>query len=56
MVDGAPGSLRSDAKEATPTVDLIDGTRLCELIEENMIGLALSINEGWFERFERASK
>lgn len=40
---------------ATPTVDLIDGERLVELIREQEIGMKIQpvIDEGWFERFER---
>ena len=43
---------RKASRQATPTVDLIDGTRLCELVIEQGIGLASSVVETWFDRFE----
>jgi restriction endonuclease Mrr len=43
---------RQAARQATPTVDLIDGQRLCELLAEKQIGLGLAVDEGWFDRFE----
>jgi restriction system protein len=43
---------RKASRQATPTVDLIDGARLCELVIEQGIGLASSVVEGWFDRFE----
>lgn len=48
------------ATTSTPTVDLIDGQRLCDLALENLemdreIGLrrVVEVNSGWFERFRR---
>jgi restriction system protein len=45
---------RKAASTATPTVDLIDGARLCELVQEQGIGLTTEpvVNESWFDRFE----
>jgi restriction system protein len=43
---------RQAARQATPTVDLIDGQRLCELLAEKQIGLGLAVDEGWFDRFD----
>ncbi|MBU16386.1 MAG: hypothetical protein CL725_01630 [Chloroflexi bacterium] len=44
---------RDAARAATPTVDLIDGDRLCELALEKEIGVRSvpQVEEGWFERF-----
>jgi len=38
----------------TPTVDLIDGEKLCELVREKEIGLRIvpQVQEDWFDRFE----
>ena len=58
------GRFSSSAKKAattsTPTVDLIDGQRLCDLALENLemgreIGLrrVVEVNDEWFERFGR---
>jgi restriction system protein len=44
---------RRAARQATPTVDLIDGERLCELMLENQIGVVLGVDEDWFTRFEQ---
>jgi len=49
---GAPA--QNAARQTTPTVDLIDGQRLCELMEQKQIGLALSVDDAWFDRFEQA--
>jgi restriction system protein len=45
---------RKAATVTTPTVDLIDGDKLCELISDQKIGLriVLQVNEGWFDRFD----
>jgi restriction system protein len=40
------------ARQATPTVDLIDGERLCEPIRQYRIGLVETVDEAWFSRFE----
>jgi restriction system protein len=44
---------RKAATVTTPTVDLIDGDKLCELMRDKEIGLrtVLQVNEGWFDRF-----
>ncbi len=44
---------RKAAIIATPTVNLIDGDRLCELVEEQEIGLRKvpQVVEAWFDRF-----
>ena len=43
------------ATTATPTVDLIGGDRLVELIREQEIGVKIQpvVDEDWFDRFER---
>jgi restriction system protein len=46
---------RRASLQATPTVDLIDGQRLCELMKQNQIGVVLAINEDWFDRFEQTT-
>ena len=45
---------QSAAITATPTVDLIDGSRLCELVREKSIGLRIvpQIIPSWFDRFD----
>lgn len=45
---------RKAASSATPHVDLIDGTRLCELILAKEIGVKLTpvVDVGWFDRFD----
>jgi restriction system protein len=45
---------RKAATVTTPTVDLIDGDKLCELMHDQEIGLriVLQVNEGWFDRFD----
>jgi restriction system protein len=43
------------ATTATPTVDLIDGDRLCQLVKEQGLGVRLvpDVDESWFDRFEQ---
>jgi len=45
---------RKAAIVSTPTVDLIDGDRLCDLVEEQEIGVrkVTQVNEAWFDRFD----
>jgi len=45
---------RKAATATTPTVDLIDGDKLCELVRDQEIGLriVLQVDEGWFDRFD----
>lgn len=45
---------RKAATAATPTVNLIDGDRLCELVEQQGIGIKSvpTVVEEWFDRFE----
>jgi restriction system protein len=45
---------RKAATVATPTVNLIDGDRLCDLVEEQETGLKKvpQIVEAWFDRFD----
>jgi restriction system protein len=47
---------RKAATAATPTVNLIDGDRLCELVEQQGIGIEFptvpTVIEGWFDRFD----
>jgi restriction system protein len=45
---------RKAATVTTPTVDLIDGDKLCQLVRDKEIGLriVLQVNEGWFDRFD----
>jgi len=47
------GPAKNAARATTPTVDLIDGDRLCELALEKEIGarLTVQVDEDWFERF-----
>jgi restriction system protein len=46
---------RRAATTATPTVDLIDGEKLCELVRQKDIGLRIvpQVQEDWFDRFDR---
>jgi restriction endonuclease Mrr len=46
---------RRAATTATPTVDLIDGEKLCELVREKEVGLRTvpQVQESWFDRFDR---
>lgn len=45
---------RKAATTATPTVNLIDGERLCELAERQGIGVQSvpAVSESWFDRFD----
>jgi restriction system protein len=45
---------RKAATVTTPTVDLIDGDKLCDLVRDQKIGLriVLQVKEGWFDRFD----
>lgn len=45
---------RKAATVTTPTVDLIDGDKLCDLVRDQEIGLRIvaQVNEGWFDRFD----
>ena len=45
---------RKAATVATPTVNLIDGDRLCELVEQQGIGIRAvpTVIEDWFDRFD----
>jgi restriction system protein len=45
---------RKAAIIARPTVDLIDGGRLCELVEAQGIGIRsiIQVKESWFDRFD----
>jgi restriction system protein len=45
---------RKAGTATSPTVDLIDGERLCELVLQQEVGLRLvpQVNLGWFDRFD----
>jgi restriction system protein len=45
---------RKAAIIARPTVDLIDGARICELVEAQEIGVRsiIQVKESWFDRFD----
>lgn len=45
---------RKAANATTPTVDLIDGQKLTDLILEQKVGVRLAprVNEAWFDRFD----
>ena len=45
---------RQAAITTTPTVDLIDGDKLCELVREKEIGLRIvpQVQDEWFDRFD----
>ncbi len=45
---------RKAATATTPTVDLIDGDKLCDLVRDQQIGLRIvtQVDEGWFDRFD----
>lgn len=45
---------REEAVSGSPTVDLIDGERLAELVLERQIGVALQpvVDTSWFDRFD----
>lgn len=49
------GPARKAAISTSPTVDLIDGQRLADLVLEKELGVKLQpiVNESWFDRFER---
>ena len=46
------------SRETTPTVDLIDGDRLCDLVLEKKVGMrnVPQVNSNWFTRFETRQK
>jgi restriction system protein len=48
------GPAKKAAIVARPTVDLIDGDRLCELVEKQGIGVrpTTAVDEAWFDRFD----
>ena len=50
---GFSAPARKAAISAAPTVDLIDGERLAELILKQELGVRLMpvVNEAWFDRF-----
>ena len=45
---------RRAANATAPTVDLIDGQKLTDLILEQEVGVRLAprVNEAWFDRFD----
>ena len=45
---------RKAATVTTPTVDLIDGHKLCDLVRDQQIGLRIvtQVDEAWFDRFD----
>jgi restriction system protein len=45
---------RKAATVTTPTVDLIDGDKLCGLVRDQQVGLRIvtQVDEGWFDRFD----
>jgi restriction system protein len=45
---------RKAATVTTPTVDLIDGDKLCDLVRDQQIGLRVvaQVDETWFDRFD----
>jgi restriction system protein len=45
---------RKAATVTTPTVDLIDGDKLCELMRDQEVGLRIvpQVDERWFDRFD----
>jgi len=45
---------RKAATVTTPTVDLIDGDKLCDLVRDQQIGLRIvtQVDESWFDRFD----
>jgi restriction system protein len=48
------GPARKAAIIARPTVDLIDGNRVCELVEAQGVGIRsiIQVKESWFDRFD----
>jgi restriction system protein len=49
---------RKAATTYAPTVNLIDGDRLCELVEQQGIGIqsVQTVIEGWFDRFDQLAR
>jgi restriction system protein len=47
---------RHASTATTPTVDLIDGQKLCELVREKEVGIRIvpQVQEAWFDRFDPA--
>lgn len=45
---------RKAATTVTPRVDLIDGSRLCDLVRDQSVGVTLQpiVNDAWFDRFD----
>jgi restriction system protein len=45
---------RKASTVTTPTVDLIDGDKLCDLVHDQQIGLRIvaQVDEAWFDRFD----
>jgi restriction system protein len=45
---------RKAATVTTPTVDLIDGDKLCDLVRDQQVGLRIvtQVDESWFDRFD----
>jgi len=45
---------REEALDGTPTVDLIDGDHLTNLIREKELGVSMQpvVNSKWFDRFD----
>jgi restriction system protein len=45
---------RDAATVMTPTVDLIDGDKLCDLVQQHQIGLRIvtQVDDIWFDRFD----
>ena len=45
---------RKAAAVTTPTVDLIDGDKLCNLVRDQQVGLRIvtQVDEDWFDRFD----
>jgi hypothetical protein len=50
-----PWPIERLATAATPAVNLIDGDRLCDLVEQQGIGIRAvpTVIEDWFDRFDR---
>ncbi len=46
----APAAAHKAAAVTTPTVDFIDGDKLCDLVRDQQIGLRIvaQVDEGWF--------
>ncbi len=45
---------RKAATVTIPTVDLIDGDKLCDLVRDQQVGLRIvtQVDESWFDRFD----